>query len=345
MGRVLHARQALLGIALTFTASVMTFASGCSGGSDCDGCGANGACVDDGTGARCYPSCSQPSDCPANFHCAPTPGSASKGYCVADRVTYGVAESGARPWGRSCLPGAGLENPECDLDHGFLCHAERPSDANAYCTQFDCQSDDDCGGGFYCEHINNAPNWETTSRSFGIDRTLTACLKRTYCTPCEGDVECEPIDGLKAVCVAGTDGKKFCTKPCDSAAACRADATCEPAPEAGGATVCKPRAGMCRGDGSFCSPCFSDFDCPDGICFTAPYSNEKACTVTSQTPCAQGRPSSCPREVPGSPVLGVACATQNTPEFIKDSCVPFVAFLQDTDGSPLESYGCWAQRP
>jgi hypothetical protein len=320
---------------------LVPFVPGC-GGSDCDSseCGAGNACVDDGTGVRCQRVCQNPEGCPANFHCA-SAADGQTGYCAADKQAY-VQGAGTRPWGASCLPSQGIENPACDLANEFRCQAERPSDANAYCTRFDCASDDDCGGGYYCEHINNAPNAQTTKRSFGVDRTLTACLKRTYCAPCKGDAECEPIDGAKAYCVPDDKGQKFCTKECDSDRACRSDATCV---SIRGKQMCKPRAGVCRGDGSFCSPCFSDFDCTDGICFVGPYSNERACSVKSPTACVSGKPTACPKEAPGTLVTSVGCATENSAEFPKDSCVPFVPFLKGSSGEDQETYGCWAAKP
>ena len=132
MGRVFHARQALLGIALALGMGLATFAAGCSS-SACD-CGTDGVCVNDGTGARCYAACSRPGECPANFHCAPTSDGASTGYCASDRLTYTTTDpSGGRRARGAPRASRATASRAAHAWITALCHAERPTDASAYC--------------------------------------------------------------------------------------------------------------------------------------------------------------------------------------------------------------------
>jgi hypothetical protein len=220
----------------------------------------------------------------------------------------------------------------------FACYAETPTDAAAYCTIYDCQSDLDCTGGYWCATINEAPNATTAQRRreginyvFGVTRTV--CLKRTYCSPCKGDVDCPSIDGKKQICATDANGTGFCTTECTASNQCALDAACTADNQP--AQVCVPKAGVCKGDGSLCSPCYSDADCPEGACVRANYSTEKFCTVKSKVACSQTT-RDCPAAANG---WRVSCVSAVDPDYPKDACVGVVRL--DDGTSPSYVIGCW----
>ncbi|CAN5857567.1 hypothetical protein BH11MYX4_BH11MYX4_31770 [soil metagenome] len=205
----------------------------------------------------------------------------SGGYCVKN--TTEVPQKAVGQWGTSCLPTGGQDaNPACDLDNAFICYGTGPTDANAYCTRAECTADLDCAGGYWCATVNDKPNVKSAERSFG--KTHTVCLKHTYCSPCAADRDCPVIDGKQSRCADDDVGGKYCASVCTTSTECRLDATCTNVVE-DGTKVCKPRAGVCKGDGSICSPCGSDADCPNGFCIKAGYSPEKFCSVKAASAC------------------------------------------------------------
>ncbi|HEX7665153.1 MAG TPA: hypothetical protein VF407_11595, partial [Polyangiaceae bacterium] len=160
----------------------------------------------------------------------------------------------------------------------FWCNGRNPTDGQAYCTQFQCNSDNDCAKDWVCQTINTYPNVTTAKRQFGV--TTTVCMPRTYCEPCNSDVDCVSANGSAASCVVDDNNVKFCTTACQNDGNCNKDAHCDT--DNG---VCRPNAGVCKGDGNICSPCYADTDCTNGICAVQEYSNEHYCTVKSTSPC------------------------------------------------------------
>lgn len=308
-------------------------------------CAKGNICLDDGeTGTQCRLLCATQTECPFGYHCgtakAPPGGTAptDKTFCLKDAVQYQKKEAGQ--FGASCGSQGGLDqNPDCDAEQYFWCFGASPTDGDAYCTQYQCTTDAECPGGYFCGTVNELPNVTTEKAVRGV--TTTVCQKREYCAPCQNDVDCLPIDGQKAWCAEGADGKKFCTTECTSDANCRQDAKCEAAPELGGGSVCKPRAGVCVGDGTLCAPCRSDADCPEGACLSHPYSPEKFCTVKSKSPCKivdQKLQADCPKENQAGARIG--CFTQAGDEGApKDHCIGIVSFGQSSVP------GCWTVSP
>jgi hypothetical protein len=290
-------------------------------------CAPKNECIADGQGVtKCRLPCAAQSECPFNYQCA---ANQPKNFCVKSSVELQKKDG---QYGTPCKPTDGFDNnPACDASQGFACYAETPTDGAAYCTRYDCQSDLDCTGGYWCATINEAPNATTVKRSFGATRTV--CLKRTYCAPCKGDIDCPVVDGKKQICATDANGAGFCTTECTANNQCALDAKCTD--EGQPAKVCVPKAGVCKGDGSLCSPCYSDADCPDGACVKANYSTEKFCTVKSGVPCTDTA-RQCPAASNG---WRVGCISTVDPDYPKDACVGVVRFDDGTRAQYV--IGCW----
>ena len=257
--------------------------------STCDSskCATGNTCLPLDGITMCRKTCASNADstqsCPFGYTCV-APGGDVQSFCVQN--TDGVKASSLGQYGAPCSPADGYENNKaCDAAQGFLCFGESPTDANAYCTRFDCTTDRDCSAGFGCATINSKPNVTTAKRSIG--RTLTACVRRAYCAACAVDLDCPTQDGKAAHCVGNDKNAGFCSPECASTAECARDAKCT---DFGfGYKSCFPRAGLCVGDGSLCSPCRSDADCgDDGACVRGQYTTEKSCAKKSKTTCSTG---------------------------------------------------------
>jgi hypothetical protein len=315
---------ALVGV-LAVTAACTNKTDAGPAGCDPTQCAAKNECLPDATGAniQCRLPCTAHTDCPFNTYC--TPGS-PKNYCV--RTTVAIPQQSGQ-WGTSCVPSEGyIPNPACDIDDGFACHATGTTDALAYCTLFDCQADTDCAGGYYCATINEAPNAHTDKRSFG--KTRAVCLKRAYCSPCAADFDCPIIDGTQSRCATDDVGGKYCATVCDTTSNCPLDASCNGVTDDGTAKVCKPHAGTCKGDGSLCSPCGSDADCPDGFCLKGGYNSERFCSVKSTSVCDADHKGTCPAFT-GYAKTVVACQTTDDPNIPKDQCIGVIPFSDTGD--------------
>jgi len=282
--------------------------SSSSAGCDDSKCAAGNKCVNTGTTTACELLCSSQTACPANYHCGPNK-DGSTNYCQPDGVTYPAKKTGQ--WGSHCNPTGGLpNNPDCDTADQFWCYGRNPTDDQSFCTQFQCTKDSDCGLDYVCQTVNSYPDVEHSKRQYGV--TTTVCLPRTYCEPCNTDIDCVGPTGVGTSCITGSDNVKFCSTACQNDGNCRQDASCDT-----GSGFCKPLAGVCKGDGSFCSPCHADSDCGKGdgsICVTQEYSGEQYCSQKSQTPCTVSNP---------------AC---------KSADAYCIAVSQDTSGNLV--YGC-----
>ena len=159
------------------------------------------------------------------------------------------------------------------------CQTTGEGDADAYCTRQDCETDNDCAGGFYCgitrdphELCNSDPQKGdnnlcgmtadacVTKSSLGQGNTLfegsmcilrKTCLKRAQCSPCMSDLDCSqlPLQSCKQV---GGEGR--CVRACAADIDCDPDYMCTEG-------SCVPRFGACKGSGNFCEPCQNDEDC------------------------------------------------------------------------------------
>ena len=281
-------RLHIAALALSFGLA-LSLASGCSSkatGCENSQCATGNECIDNGKDISCRLVCAIAADgtggqstCPFNYHCV----DGKKPYCVPDQTAYRKPGNGGL-WGAPCSPTGGFDNnPACDTDQNFWCYGQAPSDAAAFCTQFDCATDADCRGGWYCSTINKAPNVLQAGRVVGDTRTV--CLPRTYCAPCKSDVDCLTTNGTREHCISDAGGAKYCAPECSGDTQCNQEASCKDIGEAG-TTVCTPNAGACIGDGSFCSPCRSDADCTGGgACVSSSYSTEHFCTTPSDGGC------------------------------------------------------------
>ena len=262
----------------------------------------------------CRLRCTAQTDCPFNYTCVAD--DQGKGYCAKDNLNYPPAQpsgevAGGPPWGVPCDPSKGFDqNPDCDFNNSFWCYGTSPTDANSFCTQFECTGDADCPGGWWCATINDSPNvtgpcapgtslaagnCKVIRPQWGPDHTITACLPRayntkpgTYCAPCQSDVDCPTNGSSPQHCVsadANGGAEKVCAPECSGDANCPLDQKC--ADPGTGTAVCVPRAATCKGDGSLCSPCHSDTDCStsagQGYCVQADYSTEHFCTSATAT--------------------------------------------------------------
>jgi hypothetical protein len=297
---------------------------------DPNACRPGNECLSDGTTTACRLVCATQDDCPGNFHCA-KPGAAAKAFCTADTRSFRDPSQ----WGKRCDPRGGVDaNPDCDAEVGFWCKADGPSDASAFCTQFDCASDADCRGDYYCATIDRAPNAYDPTPSF--HETWTACLPRGYCAPCRTDLDCAKAqDGSSQHCLTDITGSaRLCAPECATDSNCALDAACQDNDEVN-ARVCVPRAGVCVGDGSLCAPCRSDADCSDdGLCASAAFSTERFCSVKSKTSCATSA-AGCPKRGDGG---GVTCTQSDSPGLPKDQCVGYVNV-----GAGNPQLGCWSK--
>jgi hypothetical protein len=209
---------------------------GCSSSSTtCDPshCLPGNQCIDDGDGRpQCRLVCASQNDCPENYHCTPT-STGNVDFCAADRTAY---KPGPGTWGASCTPSGGIDaNPDCDSSQNFACYAQSPTDGNAYCSVYQCASDADCRGGWWCATVNEAPNATRATRTTGS--TVTVCQPRTYCAPCTSDVDCWSPTGSSEKCIPDINGQSYCTPVCVSDSNCPIEASCLALDQGGAAVV------------------------------------------------------------------------------------------------------------
>jgi hypothetical protein len=290
---------------------------------------------------KCRKVCSSNTDpatsCPYGYACVDTLTGAPP-FCVevqAKNPDGTKLEQRSGQWGQQCQPNLGLENPACDTDQGFYCYAQSPTDANAYCTRWDCTSDAECGPGFWCGTVNVTPNVATAKRST-IGEVQHVCLKRGYCSTCTSDLDCLPVDNRPQHCIQDANGASFCTPECEANANCPNEARCADAgvvdEEGNPKKVCYPRATVCVGDGSLCSPCRADSDCgEDGICIKGEYTTERACAKKAPS----GACDSCPRTI-DNPQRQIGCAKTSSDLLPAGYCVGLYKI-----GAQPSDIGCW----
>ena len=307
-------------------------------------CAAGNQCIEQDGVTECRLTCDAqtgPTGCPYGYRCAT---GATATYCQA--LTYKTTEAPGQ-WGTPCNSLEGAEASACDKAQGFYCQFSDRNDPNAFCSLYGCQSDSECAGGYYCGDANVIPSAPRAKRTIG--ETERYCLPRTYCAPCEHDVDCGPADdGQKQRCAADANGKGFCTKPCTKDTNCADEAKCVDYDDT---KVCYPIAQVCVGDGNFCSPCRSDADCTagGGACVKSRYSTEKTCTVASKVKCenvgSQTKPPvfDCPATTPEGAAANsiVSCVGAIYKEVPADQCSGLVRFgRREEDGYQV---GCYAR--
>jgi hypothetical protein len=268
-------------------------------------------------------------------------------YCASCQMDHDCPPAaGGTP--QHCVPdslGNGFCSPQCGADTNC------PIDATCQvpwgvCAQTTCVTDDDCQGYAPAEKCIGAACKVACKRDADCPKSNGAtqhCDAAGGCTPqvCTIDDECPPTGGVFQHCNAGA-----CTPECSVDTDCNVavgDQTCIPPPF----KVCSPRAGVCRGDGSFCSPCRTDSDCTNGYCLATPYSTERFCSqaMTSGMTCsstAPPPPGSCPTPPSGANYKGVACTTvADAPFSPPNQCIGVVTFGKSPTGTALLQPGCW----
>ena len=162
----------------------------------------------------CRLKCSVPTDCPFNYHCIAS--DSGQGYCAKDRpagngadykpTTTGVRPQAPRRGAMPCRPDEGLRHEQaCDTRRTSGATARRPTDANAFCTQYQCDDDADCPGGWWCGTINDSPErHDDEAQRLGHDDD-DVCLPRaydlkpgSYCAPCKSDDDCPTNDARRS---------------------------------------------------------------------------------------------------------------------------------------------------
>lgn len=334
------ALAAAIFVALAASACGSTTVVKANPGCDDAKCAAGNKCLDGADGVKCRKTCTSnetpDGSCPYGYTCAKYPDVAET-YC--QKQTAELTKKDGQ-WGTPCNPSEGYDrNPKCDTDQSFACFARSPTDATAYCTRFSCTADIDCGPGFYCGDFNAQPNAVRPDRTVGS--TLKACIRRTYCAPCELDLDCPTLAGKAQFCVTGQDGKGYCTSECAANQECLSDAQClTGVQDRSGKThsACTPRAGSCTGDGTICSPCRSDADCgQDGACVGTEYSTERFCAKRApNNDCAQ-----CVKDLP-RPAVKVGCYTADPVRgnFVGDVPTGYCFGIYNFD-SQTRLPGCW----
>jgi hypothetical protein len=268
--------------------------------------------------------CAADTDCAGGWWCATVNNAPN---IKTDNPSYGATRT-------VCLPRTYCS--PCKLDHdcpaaadGTQQHCIADSQGNGYCTS-QCATDANCALDATCK------NWQS------------------LCTPaqgasCKSDDDCPLLSGVVQHCDGG-----HCTPECGGDGDCTAAVLAGAPPSAadsGAAApppvdgmcqwrgLCNPRAGVCVGNGGFCSPCHSDADCTNGYCISGmPYSTERFCSVKSTSiPCdtMDANPVGCPVHATTDNWTLNACVT--TPA---NQCEGFVV-LGTATGTPQPLPGCW----
>ncbi len=304
-------------------------------------CAVGNECITVGAENKCRLLCASHNDCPTNYKCE----AGAKSYCVADTLQITAKSTGQ--WGHACNPQNGVDNPDCDGAQGFKCLAKSSTDGSAYCTRYDCSKNTDCKAGWYCGAVRSSPNAGTSAieNSWGTDTPV--CLPQDFCAPCATDLDCSQKSGA-SYCVAGSDGVNFCATSCTRDDNCDRWADCKAGPAGSTAsekTVCTPRAGVCKGDGTFCTPCRADTDCKagGGVCLQSNTgTNERFCSGVSATDCKvvdKKLVHGCP--TPGGQPATFGCQTsKNDPDAPFNACYGLVRFGKDSNDY---TFGCWTR--
>lgn len=285
--------------------------------------------------------CAQDSDCPGGWWCETVN---TKPNVTTVSRSFGQTRSVCTP--RQYCATCVLDHDCPALLNGTQQHCIQDSAGNGFCTP-QCATSSDCNADAKCVQ------------------------QETVCTPAEGpdggtgpscqsDEDCPPVNGFNSHCYSGA-----CTQECGSASDC-------PGPNPQKCTAlstCIPYAGVCLGDGSFCSPCRSDGDCTSGgYCMygEAGYSTdltsgvERFCSAAAMGTCPTSTMSGvefntptagmCPSAPAGSAAAVaskgfVDCSFEAVKNLCPaNQCVAFVTyFTGSTDGTPNASPGpgCW----
>lgn len=324
----------------------------CADSSECDE--AHGfSCIE----GECAYECSSHNDCAAIGHCdVKLVDGERKQLCVRDETPPVPRELYT-----SCPQGDECSQPS-------LCLGAGPGDLDAHCS-VDCDTDDDCGLGYYCGSVARAPCADACDvkgqpsdprcapvEQIGAGKPFQCgprgperqvCRKREFCAPCDTDADC--LGTPNQVCARDESGEKICTRLCDTdARSCPWGnaARCAVFDDELGLPTCSHRFGSCRGTGETCEPCTSDSDCPSGVCAASAFTGERWCiNLTTRCECPSGAGSSgtclnggCPDSPSGLPLL---CVGERSSGLFNTCYAANAANDGGAIGASSPQIGCW----
>ncbi len=270
--------------------------------------------------------CRADSDCQGGWWCATLN--------AAPNVTTAKASFG-KPPRPVCVPRSYCA--PCQLDHdcpmgsdGRPQYCQADSQGNMYCTSR-CSPSTGCAADAKC-----VPHFKLCLGGAGATAPQ-ACTRDEDCPPSARSYaqHCDFSGGV------GPSAMGFCAPECGSNSDCDSGQQCQNS----GSSYCTPRAGVCKGDGSLCSPCRSDADCTNGDCVYAEYSTERFCSSTAKGVCPSNAPPAagmCPAKT-GAPQSGVGCVSAPAPGMALPPTSPPVnqcVGVVDLGGAGV--LGCWS---
>jgi hypothetical protein len=265
-----------------------------------------------------------------HFWCLP------RSYCAPCVLDHDCPR-GADGTQQHCLAdanGAGFCAPQCTGNDSCALDAICTPSPWGVCAPAACQTDTDCQAGAVAEQ----------------------CVRGSCRAACAADADCPTSNGIAQHCVLGVCSPPACESDDDCpvspagffqhcnqgvcAPECGSAGDCDPDEQCADYSMCKPRAGVCVGDGSFCSPCHSDFDCPNGYCLAGQYSGERFCsqTMAAGTSCSATTPpaaGACPARPADANYKGVSCTTAPSNFAPANECIGVVSLA----GQFVP--GCW----
>jgi len=219
-------------------------------------------------GGQCRLSCARHVECPQGFDCRNVE---EQLVCVENGLPYGTGQ-----FGYNCGTGA-----PCAA--GFRCVGPTGT-PYAYCTLTNCDDDSDCPGNYWCATIEVPAATDGGTPDTGpkpdaawevpVTVPLSLCLKRGFCAPATGLVDCNDED---AVYARDYLGNGWCLAECDGSDpnGCGHGRGCIKKPSG---YQCWPRALTCASSHDFCSRCLSVHDCPPNSFCTSTWLGEPYCT-------------------------------------------------------------------
>ncbi|MBI5542492.1 MAG: hypothetical protein HY901_01275 [Deltaproteobacteria bacterium] len=266
---------------------------------------------------RCMLTCARHTECPGGYDCRSIEGTQ---VCVENGKLFGKGM-----FGYSC----GAATAKCA--EGFRCVGPK-LDPTSYCTRSPCVDDSECPGNYYCTDIDDEAASDQPDAGRAIDTgyhsppTVKVCLKRDFCAPATGLLDCNRSD---AVFAQDEQGQGWCLRSCSGIDpnGCGGGNGCY---ATDGGFQCWPRSKTCAPTKTFCSRCTSSADCPEGgLCFEASgFTKERLCTK----PC-QATEDCNPATLPDDRVAGACFETTSWGV----QCLPETA----DDEDPIFPLSCW----
>jgi hypothetical protein len=257
-------------------------------------CAAGNVCVQN----KCMLTCTRHLDCPQPNPCSDGVGYDCRSLAIDPSFDAGfesVCTPNTVPYGPGMF-GCGCGNG-APCATGFRCMGPQGT-PSAYCSKANCTSDSDCPGNYWCATIevlaprdggvaDVGPRGDT---GFTPPATvnLPVCVKRDFCAPASGYVDCNANDAVYAI---DYKGRGWCLKQCDGSDpnGCGPGNGCI---KHDSQYKCWPRGLTCAPSTPthFCSRCLTNADCPkQGYCLStwvgepycsSPCTSDDDCTYT-----------------------------------------------------------------